>query len=81
MGAVTLTTWHPLRLAEDLAMLDHFCNGRLDIGLSRGILPIEIINLNPDADRSNPARSQAIFAENLEISETRLGRREVQLAR
>jgi alkanesulfonate monooxygenase SsuD/methylene tetrahydromethanopterin reductase-like flavin-dependent oxidoreductase (luciferase family) len=67
MGAVTLTTWHPLRLAEDLAMLDHFCNGRLDIGLSRGILPIEIINLNPDADRSNPTRSQGIFAENLEI--------------
>lgn len=67
MGAVTLTTWHPLRLAEDLAMLDHFCDGRLDVAFSRGILPTEINNLNPDADRANPERSKAIFAENLEI--------------
>lgn len=67
MGAVTLTTWHPLRLAEDLAMLDHFCDGRLDIAFSRGILPNEINNLNPAADRANPQQSKAIFAENLEI--------------
>ncbi|MGR3311794.1 LLM class flavin-dependent oxidoreductase [Roseovarius indicus] len=67
MGAVTLTTWHPLRLAEDLAMLDHFSNGRLEVGFSRGIIPFEIVNINPDADRTKPEVSKAIFAENLEI--------------
>ncbi|MDF2444743.1 MAG: hypothetical protein JWR01_2946, partial [Subtercola sp.] len=30
MGAVALPSWHPIRLAEDLAMLDHFSNGRVD---------------------------------------------------
>jgi alkanesulfonate monooxygenase SsuD/methylene tetrahydromethanopterin reductase-like flavin-dependent oxidoreductase (luciferase family) len=67
MGAVTLTTWHPLRFAEDLAMLDHFSDGRVDVAFSRGILPFEINNLNPDADRRDMAKSRAIFAENLEI--------------
>ncbi|MGH3244330.1 MAG: LLM class flavin-dependent oxidoreductase [Spirillospora sp.] len=67
MAAVTLPLWHPVRLAEDLAMLDHFSDGRLDVAFSRGILPGEIMNLNPDADRSDEERSRAIFAENLEI--------------
>lgn len=67
MGAVSLTLWHPLRVAEDLAMLDHFCGGRLDVALSRGIINFEIVNMNPDADRRNPAQSKAVFSENLAI--------------
>jgi alkanesulfonate monooxygenase SsuD/methylene tetrahydromethanopterin reductase-like flavin-dependent oxidoreductase (luciferase family) len=67
MGAVTLTAWHPLRLAEDLAMLDHFSDGRVDVAFSRGILPFEINNLNPEADRRDAEKSRAIFTENLEI--------------
>ncbi|MFT4233178.1 MAG: LLM class flavin-dependent oxidoreductase [Leucobacter sp.] len=65
IAAVILPTWHPIRLAEDLAMLDHMTNGRLDVALSRGILQAEIINLNPEADRKDDAKSKAIFAENL----------------
>jgi alkanesulfonate monooxygenase SsuD/methylene tetrahydromethanopterin reductase-like flavin-dependent oxidoreductase (luciferase family) len=67
LAAVTLTLWHPVRLAEDLAMLDQFSDGRLDVAFSRGILAGEILNLNPEADRSDEGRSRAIFAENLEI--------------
>lgn len=67
IAAVILPTWHPVRLAEDLAALDHMTDGRLDVALSRGILQAEIINLNPDADRANDAQSKAIFAENLGI--------------
>ncbi len=68
MGAVTLTLWHPLRVAEDLAMLDHFSGGRLEVAFSRGIAASEIVNLNPEADRrGDQTRSKAIFAENLEV--------------
>ena len=53
MAAVSLTLWHPLRVAEDLAILDHFSDGRLDVAFGRGILPIEVMNLNPEANRWN----------------------------
>jgi alkanesulfonate monooxygenase SsuD/methylene tetrahydromethanopterin reductase-like flavin-dependent oxidoreductase (luciferase family) len=67
MAAITLPLWHPLRLAEDLAMLDNFSQGRLDVAFSRGILQPEIVNLNAEADRRNDAASRSIFAEHLEI--------------
>ncbi len=68
MGAVTATVWHPLRLAEDLAMLDHFSRGRLEVAFSRGIAASEIVNLNPEADRrGSQETSKAIWHENLEI--------------
>ncbi len=68
MAAVSLTLWHPVRVAEDLAMVDHFSDGRLDVAFGRGILPIEVLTLNPDADRWNgPDTSREIFDENFEI--------------
>lgn len=68
MAAVSLTLWHPVRLAEDLALLDHFSDGRLDVAFGRGILPVEVMNLNPAADRwFGGSASNAIFDEHLEI--------------
>ncbi|MFC7014483.1 LLM class flavin-dependent oxidoreductase [Streptomyces viridiviolaceus] len=67
IAAIGLPLWHPIRLAEDLAMLDHFSRGRVDVAFSRGILRGEIVNLNPEADRRDEQKSRAIFAENLEI--------------
>ncbi|GHB73823.1 monooxygenase [Streptomyces viridiviolaceus] len=67
IAAIILPLWHPLRLAEDLAMLDHMTDGRLDVALSRGILQAEIINLNAEADRADDRRSKEIFAERLDI--------------
>ncbi|UUW91443.1 LLM class flavin-dependent oxidoreductase [Pimelobacter simplex] len=67
IAAVILPAWHPVRLAEDLAMLDHMTDGRLDVAFSRGILQAEIINLNAEADRKNDEVSKAIFAERLDM--------------
>jgi alkanesulfonate monooxygenase SsuD/methylene tetrahydromethanopterin reductase-like flavin-dependent oxidoreductase (luciferase family) len=37
----TLPLHHPLRLAEEICMLDQMSGGRLDVGVGRGISPIE----------------------------------------
>jgi alkanesulfonate monooxygenase SsuD/methylene tetrahydromethanopterin reductase-like flavin-dependent oxidoreductase (luciferase family) len=36
-----LPLYHPLRLAEEICMLDHLCDGRLMLGVGRGASPIE----------------------------------------
>jgi alkanesulfonate monooxygenase SsuD/methylene tetrahydromethanopterin reductase-like flavin-dependent oxidoreductase (luciferase family) len=38
----TLPLYHPVRLVEEIAMLDHLSDGRLEVGLGRGISPIEV---------------------------------------
>jgi alkanesulfonate monooxygenase SsuD/methylene tetrahydromethanopterin reductase-like flavin-dependent oxidoreductase (luciferase family) len=37
----TLALYHPLRLAEEICMLDHMSRGRLMVGVGKGISPIE----------------------------------------
>jgi alkanesulfonate monooxygenase SsuD/methylene tetrahydromethanopterin reductase-like flavin-dependent oxidoreductase (luciferase family) len=67
-GAVTPPFWHPLRLAEDLALLDQLSNGRLDIGVARGIQRREAANFNPDGDRGvDEQRNWRLFLEQMEI--------------
>jgi alkanesulfonate monooxygenase SsuD/methylene tetrahydromethanopterin reductase-like flavin-dependent oxidoreductase (luciferase family) len=61
------TQWHPLRLAEDVAMLDQLSGGRVNCGLGRGIVLREMINLNLDADRRNEPRQWALFRETVDI--------------
>jgi hypothetical protein len=34
--------WHPIRLAEDLAILDNLTRGRVDVGFGRGVWPYEV---------------------------------------
>jgi alkanesulfonate monooxygenase SsuD/methylene tetrahydromethanopterin reductase-like flavin-dependent oxidoreductase (luciferase family) len=36
-----LPLYHPLRLIEEICMLDHMSNGRLEIGVGRGVSPFE----------------------------------------
>jgi alkanesulfonate monooxygenase SsuD/methylene tetrahydromethanopterin reductase-like flavin-dependent oxidoreductase (luciferase family) len=38
----TMAMYHPLRLAEEVCMLDHLTAGRFEFGLGRGISPIEL---------------------------------------
>ncbi|WP_218011118.1 MupA/Atu3671 family FMN-dependent luciferase-like monooxygenase [Herbidospora mongoliensis] len=38
-GSLVATLHHPLRLAEELAMLDHLCGGRLEAGFASGWMP------------------------------------------
>ncbi|PIC63236.1 LLM class flavin-dependent oxidoreductase [Sporosarcina sp. P13] len=66
-AANVITFWHPLRLAEDIAMLDQLSQGRVDVGLARGLYGREAANLNPLADRKNDAQNRAIYEETVEI--------------
>jgi alkanesulfonate monooxygenase SsuD/methylene tetrahydromethanopterin reductase-like flavin-dependent oxidoreductase (luciferase family) len=56
-----------LRLAEDLALLDHITGGRLEIGVGRGNYGLEAQNLNPIADPNNQAQNVKVFVETVEI--------------
>jgi alkanesulfonate monooxygenase SsuD/methylene tetrahydromethanopterin reductase-like flavin-dependent oxidoreductase (luciferase family) len=37
-----LSTYHPLRILEEICMLDQLSAGRLEVGIGRGISPIEL---------------------------------------
>jgi alkanesulfonate monooxygenase SsuD/methylene tetrahydromethanopterin reductase-like flavin-dependent oxidoreductase (luciferase family) len=64
---VCLPDHHPLRVAEDIATLDHMSDGRVDFGTMRGLNNRVAGNFNPDADRRDQQRLQALFWESLEV--------------
>jgi len=66
---VCLPDWHPLRVAEDVAMLDHMSGGRVEFGVIRGINNRVNGNFHPQADRRNQKVNQALFWESLDIIE------------
>jgi alkanesulfonate monooxygenase SsuD/methylene tetrahydromethanopterin reductase-like flavin-dependent oxidoreductase (luciferase family) len=53
---------HPLRVLEEICMLDHLSNGRLDIGFGRGSVPYEISYYSQDV-----GQREKIYRERLEI--------------
>jgi alkanesulfonate monooxygenase SsuD/methylene tetrahydromethanopterin reductase-like flavin-dependent oxidoreductase (luciferase family) len=53
---------HPLRLIEEICMVDHLSGGRLEIGFGRGSVPIEI-----EYYGANPDEAQEIYAEAVEL--------------
>ena len=53
---------HPLRLIEEICMLDQLSGGRLEIGFGRGSSPIEVGLYGQD-----PAKAQRIYAEALDL--------------
>ena len=53
---------HPLRLIEEICMLDQLSGGRLEIGFGRGSVPIELEYYGAD-----PADAQEIYAEAVEL--------------
>ena len=40
LAAAIATFWNPLRLAEDVALLDNLASGRLDVGLGLSLIHI-----------------------------------------
>ena len=64
---VCLPDWHPIRVAEDIAMLDHLSNGRVDFGIIKGLNSRVNGNFNIHADRRNKARNTALFLESLDL--------------
>ena len=55
-----LPLYNPLRLLEELCVLDHLCHGRLDIGVGRGISPHEFNALGIDFDKSDSMYEDAL---------------------
>ena len=53
-----LTLQSPLRAYEEICMLDQMSAGRLELGMGKGISPIELAYFGAD-----PARAQAIYLE------------------
>ena len=64
---VVLPDWHPLRVAEDVALLDNMTEGRVDFGAGRGLNERTTIQFNIDADRRDHAKCEALFRECLDI--------------
>jgi len=66
--ACNVITFHnPIRLAEDIAMLDQLSKGRVEIGIGRGIYGREAINMNKEADLKDQAKNFRLFEESLTI--------------
>jgi len=58
----TLALYHPLRLADEICMLDQLSGGRFELGVGRGVSPIEIEYFGFD-----PAKSQAMYLEAYQV--------------
>ena len=59
--------WHPIRLAEDLAILDNMARGRVEVGFGRGIWPYEGPQFHPNADPRKDKENRELFQETVEI--------------
>src|SRR4029078_13306041 len=57
-----LPLYNPLRLIEEVCMLDHLSGGRLELGIGRGVSPYELGHFGVNA-----AETRAIFNETLAI--------------
>jgi alkanesulfonate monooxygenase SsuD/methylene tetrahydromethanopterin reductase-like flavin-dependent oxidoreductase (luciferase family) len=64
---VVLPDWHPLRVAEDIAMLDNITGGRVDFGVGRGINERTCLQFDVRADKRDDKKSYAMFRECLEV--------------
>jgi alkanesulfonate monooxygenase SsuD/methylene tetrahydromethanopterin reductase-like flavin-dependent oxidoreductase (luciferase family) len=53
---------HPLRMIEEICMLDHLSGGRLEMGFGRGSSPVELAYYGEDPDEA-----QDIYTEALEL--------------
>jgi alkanesulfonate monooxygenase SsuD/methylene tetrahydromethanopterin reductase-like flavin-dependent oxidoreductase (luciferase family) len=66
-AANIITFWNPIRVAEDIAMLDHMSQGRIEVGLGRGVYGREAVHLNVEADLQDQAKNFRLFDETLQI--------------
>jgi alkanesulfonate monooxygenase SsuD/methylene tetrahydromethanopterin reductase-like flavin-dependent oxidoreductase (luciferase family) len=58
----TLPLYHPVRLIEEICMLDQMSGGRLEFGVGKGISPIEVAYYGVDPDQA-----ERMFAEAYEL--------------
>lgn len=57
-----LPLYHPLRMIEEICMVDQMSRGRIEIGFGRGSSPVELTFYG-----QNPAEAQSVYAEALEL--------------
>ena len=57
-----LPLYHPIRMIEEICMLDQMSHGRLEMGFGRGSVGIELEYYGED-----PKRAQEVYAEALEL--------------
>ena len=55
-GVVIPAFWHPIKVAEEAALLDLFSNGRLDLGFGSGALQRDFDRLVPGVSQSDGQR-------------------------
>ncbi|MBT6675260.1 MAG: LLM class flavin-dependent oxidoreductase [Proteobacteria bacterium] len=60
--AFLLPMYHPIRLVEEVCMLDYLSNGRVELGVSKGVSPYELKCFDVD-----PNSAQEVFTEALEV--------------
>ena len=59
--------WHPIRLAEDLSILDNMTRGRIEVGFGRGIWSYEGPQFHANADPRKDRENRELFRETVEI--------------
>lgn len=67
-----LPLYHPLRLAEEIAMLDHLSQGRLEVGIGRGRSPIEVMLYGQDFGVAQSVYEEALAVLDLAFTAERL---------
>jgi alkanesulfonate monooxygenase SsuD/methylene tetrahydromethanopterin reductase-like flavin-dependent oxidoreductase (luciferase family) len=70
-----LPAHHPLRLAEEICMLDHLSSGRVEVGIGRGASPHELNYFGVDADAA-----PSMYVEAYQVMMQALTRGEVNFA-
>ena len=64
LGPLTylLPLYSPLRLIEEVGMFDHLSNGRMELGVGRGVSPFELNYHNFDPDTAREVYGEALEA-------------------
>jgi len=62
-----ITFWNPIRLAEDIAALDHLSKGRVEVGIGRGVYGREAVHMNIEADLKDQNKNKRLFQETLSV--------------
>jgi alkanesulfonate monooxygenase SsuD/methylene tetrahydromethanopterin reductase-like flavin-dependent oxidoreductase (luciferase family) len=67
-----LPLYHPLRLAEEICMLDHMSRGRFELGVGRGVSPVEVGFYGVEPDARAPLFAEALAALRAALTTERL---------
>lgn len=77
MGALVhvLPSYEPLRLAEEIAVLDQLTGGRLDVGVGSGVSPYELAYFGVDAGQARARGAETLEAVTAALATGRMSHR------